>query len=263
MKKIDVHCHTTKRRLTNTAVKTATIEDIKSKMKKYDIDKTVLMATYFPSTSSGVSNFRLYDWIRNQPDFSMFGSLDFSHYFNQGMSELREMCSRHAISGVKIYLGYQKIDTESKKFSDVVSLAKENNIPLAFHTGYTRFKHMSPNPEILEKSVKENNDVDFILCHLSRPFGKELAEMVNKYDNVFSDTSGLMESTNKKEIPFCTRMVERFLRKCGPDKLLFGTDFPVQTHEDTIKILERAMRGYEDRDRQKVYYGNAKEILRL
>lgn len=50
---------------------------------KYEIEKTVLLATYFPHKESSISNFRLYDWIRDNKRFLMFGSLDFDHFFYQ------------------------------------------------------------------------------------------------------------------------------------------------------------------------------------
>ncbi|MBI1968550.1 hypothetical protein HYS49_01435, partial [Candidatus Woesearchaeota archaeon] len=84
MKKIDIHCHTTPRKLENMAVASASLDAIAGKMREHDIEKTVLLASYFPHKQSGISNYRLHHWITDRSDwygghsdFCMFGSLDF------------------------------------------------------------------------------------------------------------------------------------------------------------------------------------------
>jgi hypothetical protein len=91
MKKIDVHCHTTNRILTDAANSDASLEAIAIQMKEYGIIHTILLATYFPQRGTGISNYRLRHWIKGKPEFSMFGSLDFAHFFYQGYNELEEM----------------------------------------------------------------------------------------------------------------------------------------------------------------------------
>ena len=133
MKKIDIHCHTTNRKVEKVMPASATIEAVIEKMKEYDIEKTVLLASYFPHRSSGISNFRLLHWLQNRNNkdkFYFFGSLDFEHYFNQGINELRELAESDRLDGIKIYTGYQKIDLDSSKFSEIVNLAKKYHLPM-------------------------------------------------------------------------------------------------------------------------------------
>jgi predicted TIM-barrel fold metal-dependent hydrolase len=272
MKKIDIHCHTTNRKLSHLTVESAKPDDIISYMKKYDIEKTVLMATYFPTTGSGISNFRLLRWIEDKPEFYMFGSLDFEHYFKQGMNEIEELRGTECFKGVKVYLGYQNIDPSSEKFKDLVSFAEDSGLPLMFHTGYTRFNEYgikrfmpkAPNPKSLDKIIGENPNVHFVISHLARPFNKELISLVNHNSNVSADTSGLISSvSDRHEIPLCANMVKEFLYKCGSEKLLFGTDFPVQTHEDSIRIAQRGMEDLSESEKENVYYKNAKKLLNI
>lgn len=92
MKKIDCHCHTSNRIIKDVVDSDASLTRILMYMDKYDIEKTAVLATYFPHKGSGISNFRLWDWIQNNQDrFVMFGSLDFEYYFYQGLNELKEM----------------------------------------------------------------------------------------------------------------------------------------------------------------------------
>lgn len=283
MKKIDIHCHTTNRIVKDTTSGDASLEFILNEMKRYNIVNTNVLATYFPHKSSGISNYRLLNWIDRQnfrsdvnddnsnSKFSMFGSLDFEHYFYQGFNELEELAIDNRIKGIKIYTCYQEIDFESKKFEMILDLARKEKLPLMFHIGYSyssmrKYGKVSVaktvQPHDLTKTIKENPDLMFILSHLAKPFLSELIEVVNDNDNVYSDMSGLIDSYfEQEEIPHSVEMIKKYLGECGSDRLLFGTDFPVQTHKDSIYMIEEAMKNYSQEDLAKVYYENAKRIM--
>jgi len=272
MKKIDFHCHTTNRKIEDTANESASLSTLKSFMDKYEIEKSVLLATYFPHKGSGISNFRLLNWIRERPEFLMFGSLDFENYFWQGMNELNELAEIKAINGIKIYTCYQNIDLSSDNFKSIVKLAGKYSLPLMFHAGYSyssRRKYGKASiaemvkASDLEKVAKENPGVNFHLSHMAKPFFTDLIEVINRNANITTDMSGLLDSKyNEDEIPQSVQVIKEFLEQCGPSKLLFGTDFPVQTHEHSVYMLEEAMTSFSEEAKQEVYYNNARRLLR-
>ena len=53
------------------------------------------------------------------------------------------------------------------------------------------------------------------------------------------------------------------MNEVGQKKLLFGTDYPVQTHNDSVYMIEEAMKGFGQMDKKDVYYNNAHNILYL
>ncbi|MEK6970007.1 MAG: amidohydrolase family protein [Nanoarchaeota archaeon] len=277
MKKIDFHCHATKRKINDVIPESADINYLAKEMQKYEIEKTVLLATYFPHKSSGISNYRLYHWIKDRPEFVMFGSLDFEHYFYQGYNELEEMAEERLIKGIKIYTCYQNIDLSSKNFGRIISLAKKQNLPVMFHGGYSytsfrRYGRFSVanliHPKDLEFLAKEHPTLKIIISHLGNPFHQELTEIVKENSQVYSDISGLVHSKYKRdpryepeEVSEAVENIKQFLGECGPSKLLFGTDFPLQIHSDSIYFIEEAMKNYPLTDKKKVYYKNAERIL--
>ena len=271
MKKIDMHAHTTNRALQRTMEKYASIEVLLEKMKQFNIEKTVLLATYFPHTTSGVSNYRLLDWVKGREEFLVFGSLDFEHYYFQGFNELSELAESGRIAGVKIYTCYQNIDLRSDKFLNVVELAKKHSLPMMFHTGYsfsamrTVGKHSIADmvkASDLEFVVRENPGMQFVFSHMSKPYFKDMISVAKRNDNLYTDMSGLISSRHDRaEIPSSVDNVREFLEKAGPAKMLFGTDFPVQTHEDSVYFVEEAMKGFKEMDKQEVYYGNARRLF--
>ncbi|MBI3632635.1 MAG: amidohydrolase [Candidatus Vogelbacteria bacterium] len=260
-KKIDIHCHTTNRVLRGMCQVTATLDDISALMKKHGVEKTVLLATYFPHRRSGITNFRLYNWIKDRPEFMLFGSLDFEIYFYQGLNELEELAEMGVLRGIKIYTVYQDVGVEDLRV--VAQLASKYKIPMIFHAGYSHALD-KPESQLTKASdiawVSEN--VPVIVSHMAKPALEDLIETVKTHNNLYTDMSGLVSSASEQEdIPQVVEMVKRFIKECSPDKLLFGTDFPVQSHADSVRIIEDAMVGYSDEDKAKVYYGNAARLL--
>ena len=272
MKKIDMHCHTTNRKLGHTGECSATLDNILEKMKQYDIKKTVVLASYFPHRSSGITNFRLLHWLNengNKGRFYFFGSLDFEHYFFQGMNELNELAESGDLNGIKIYTSYQKVDLHSKKFEEVVKLAKKYHLPMMFHTGYSYMSKRLYGRDSIEGMVRAS-DLEFIAdigvtviaSHMCKPFFDDAVKTCKRTENIYTDISGLVNSkydTEDKEQ--CAEEVRKFVQNVGPDKLLFGTDFPVQTHKDSVYFIESGMKGFSESDKFKVYYDNARGIL--
>ncbi len=266
MKKIDIHCHTTNRALTDIAHHRADIPTIRGLMSKHEIETTVLLATYFPHRGTGITNFRLLHWIQGFPELVMFGSLDFEHYFFQGMNELTELSHNGYIKGIKVYTGYQHVD--QKKLQEVAQLAQRENLPVMFHTGYcySTLRSGTSNTNIVRASdlirIAKEYGIHVIASHLNKPFLDDLIRSVKQCPTMQADMSGLLDSAwNATEKTMDTEAVRTYVGECGPARLLFGTDFPVQTHEDSIDFIERAMHDYSESDRRMVYYENAQRIL--
>jgi predicted TIM-barrel fold metal-dependent hydrolase len=274
MEKIDIHCHSTNKQLHGVVQANCDVNAVLDKMKQYDISHTVLLASYFPHKGSGISNFRLQSWIQNHPELVMFGSLDFEHYFKQGFNELEELAGTKSIKGIKIYTGYQNIDFKNpvsrNNFESVVKLAQKYDLPMMFHGGdtsgsykenYRRAFHQEYDAlELL--FVAKDFGVKTIVSHLGYPFIDDTIEALMQNKNMFTDTSGLFYSMGEAhKVKYAIDHVKRVLEYCGPDQVLFGTDFPVQTHEHSVEIIESAMKEFSKTDKQKVYSGNAKKIL--
>ncbi len=269
--KIDIHCHTTPRKLRDVVPESATLDAIKEKMEEYGIEKTVVLASYFPHKGSGISNYRLREWIRDRPEFAMFGSLDIEHYFQQGSNELEELAEAGHLAGIKIYTCYQNIDLSSEKMQSVGELAERFHLPLMFHVGYSYSSMRTTGKISIANLVKPSDvgqfaerhpSVPVIIAHMGEPFLDELQEVINKYPNVYTETSGLIDSKfGQEERESTVREIKQYLERCGTDKLLFGTDFPVQTHEDSIYMLEKALDGLTEQNRKDIYYNNARRVL--
>lgn len=267
MRKIDIHCHTTCSQLREIIPTSATISAIENEMNRYNIECTIVLATYFPKEGRGISNYRMLHWIHNKPTFKLFGSLDFQHYFATGLRELAELAEANYLQGIKIYSGYQEIDYDSEQFACIGNLAQQSQLPIMFHGGFQQCHEsditLAVSPKLIAQVAKKFPYIPIIISHLAWPFVQELIDVTLQFDNVYSDMSGMLDSFKTPHtLPECVEGIKKFLGACGPKRLLFGTDFPIQTHADSIKLIEQSMSDYQDEDRKDVYYNNAARLLK-
>src|SRR3989344_5098858 len=222
MKKIDIHCHSTPRKLQDVVPESASISAISAKMEEHEIEKTALLASYFPHKSSGISNYRLQHWIKEEPQFMLVGSLDIEHYFQQGYNELEELGNEGTLSGIKIYTCYQQIDLASEKLQQVGRLAERYQLPIMFLVGYS-YTSMRTTGEIsianlirpsdIARYAEQHPTIPIILAHMGKPFFEELVQVVNSIPTLYTDMSGLIDSKfDQADKEGCVREIRKFLQ---------------------------------------------------
>lgn len=292
MKKIDIHCHTTNHKLYGLHTDYARIEDILEQMQENDIEKTVLLATYFPHKGTGVKNDMLLERIKGHPELIAFGSLNIEYNLKAGLEELDCLARDEKIKGIKLYPGYQEFSPSDDKAFYIYELAEKHDIPVMFHTGslhcsirdkyniecavikkrakdtkckgvYCIKENMYlSEPKQIIKAAKKFPKVNFIASHMGYPHLDQMIDLMNKCPNVYTDVSGLFksgyedkfESILKKEVP-------RVVEAAGIERVMFGTDFPIQSVKDSIDIVEHLNLNHSQKEM--IYYKTAARLLKL
>ena len=224
---IDIHTHVSGKNFKNDLIKLKKISE------ENNIKKIFIMSTYFPDKKTGVSNYRLFSHIENEELFSMWCAIDFEFYFWMTYNEIEELLvfNIDKIVGIKIYSGYQNIDFKSKEFRLILELARKFNKPIMFHCGYLHKRFKSFNPMDLKNVFENNLDITFIIAHLANPFFQETSLLIKDFENVYSDISGLVDT--KRGVEEEIKPYQELFKNLKIDKLLFGTDLPIQTFKQT------------------------------
>lgn len=288
MKMIDIHAHTTNNKLWDLHVPTATLDDLEQAAEKYGLKRIVLMATYFPFKKGGLPNRILLERIKNRKLFLPFGSLDAMNYFNEGVIELDELAGKGMIAGIKLYPGYQDFDFGAKKAYPIYEIAQRYGLPVMFHSGELhsccpkserskgefkckgrcRIKELGDlaRPGRLARIFKDFPSVIFIVSHLANPYFEELREVMAGCRNVHTDISGQYVSGTSEETDTYKKEVMDEIRKFlilpdGEDRILFGSDFPIQSYANSIALITGL--GLSPETEEKIFYANAAKILKL
>ena len=167
-------------------------------------------------------------------------------------NEIKEIVS-FGLKGVKMHHDFQKYAVDDEACCKIYELCDEYNLPLLLHTGDSRYDFSNPNR--VENLLKKYPSLTVIGAH----FGGwscwyEAAEKLSKYDNFYVDCSSSFDWLSNEQ-------AEEIIRMYTPDRVLFGTDFPMWSHESEIKRFYEINLSYEER--QKILYKNSAKLFNI
>jgi len=284
---IDFHAHTSEHNLWGLHTKRADLDELRHYAKIFGIDRIELMATYFPLKGTGLPNLLLQERIKGDKLFGFFGSLDLSDW-NCSLAELEMLAEAKAIDGIKGYAGYQKFKLDSELVWQVCRLAQKYDLPIAVHMGelhpccpqdknqkefrchhdscpLDELSHLA-HPDMLRPLARRFPEVNFIACHLANPYFRELREAMRECWNISTDISGqFVSGTDEDTADYRKKIsseIHRFLEvPNGMDRVLFATDFPIQSYQDSLDIV-RSLH-LSATDEAKILSGNTQRLLKI
>ena len=137
--------------------------------------------------------------------------------------------------GIKLYPVMAVFDPRDRAYDPFYALAVEKNLPILWHMGATL---SSPgdlsvtNPLVVDDVARRFPDLKQVIAHMGHPWQREAVQVIRKNRNVVSDISG-----------FWTRPMDGYLALVNAqewgvvDRLIFGSDFPLWTPQETIDGL--------------------------
>lgn len=281
---VDIHAHTSKHLLFGLHIQKADIYDLEEMAQKYRVTKIYLMATCFPLKHSGVSTTDMLNRIKRNPLFGCFGTLNLENL--EGYKELEYHAQRGDIEGIKLYPGYQNVSLSKRVFNPIYKIAHKYNLPVALHMG--ELHHCCPpknrdsgelrcghgrclldtrghlsHPKQLKNIATMYPDIRFLAAHLANPYFEELQKVMMDHPNVYTDISGQFLSGTKEDTPECrTKIIAEIKKFLVIDKtrVLFGTDFPIQSYKDTLEFVEAL--DLNTSDKELILSKNAEKFLK-
>lgn len=216
-----------------------------------------------------VSHTRKYD--ENYQDLSQYNIIQCAGIYAEKieLGRLEKGLKDRKFGCIKIYLGYVYQMASHPNYKPAYKLAEKYKVPVVFHTGDTSekgalLKYAEPM-DIDEVAVTHPN-VTFVIAHLGNPWVETAAEIVYKNDNVYADISaflvGELETRSENDVDELivkpVRWAFQFIE--NPNKLMFGTDWPLVGMKPYITAIKKAIpeQYWED-----VFYNNAAKVFKF
>jgi uncharacterized protein len=175
--------------------------------------------------------------------------------------------NRREVKAFKIRLGYVNASAESPVFDPLYDYAGAEGLPVLFHTGDTAFSTgdlARSHPLTLDGLANKRERLTIILCHFGNPWFEDVAELIYKHPNVYTDISGLTTPgtyAEKYAEWLAKKVSEAIYYASGAEKILFGTDYPVTTHAETLALVKGLE--VDESDKEKILWRNAQRVFRL
>lgn len=182
------------------------------------------------------------------PEFVGFGTLH-PDYENIDKEVNRIISS--GLRGIKIHPDFQEFYIDDDK-AEKIYKAIEGKLPILIHMGDPRYDYS--RPKRLESVMKAFPNLDVFAAHLGGYERWDEAVTCLFGKNVHFDSSSSLEFLS---VDYARDIIRGF----GPDKIFFGTDFPMWDHYSEIQRFMRL--DLSDDENNKILSGNFKKYFNL
>lgn len=238
--------------------------DIIASMEKYGIVKALVSnvessefdSDWKPIPAEAVvgeleSNHRILELVRRHPG-ALFGQYWFKPATERLTPEAVALIRDNldAFRGLKMHPYHSMTSITDDACEPWLDVAAELKLPVAVHTAGDRFS----DPENVYTAAKAHPDVDFVMVHLGLGTDNAKAiDLVAKLPNLYGDTTWVSKEN-----------ALRAVRSCGAEKILFGTDSPIDgidTYAKYTGMLDFLTAGLSAAEFELVAHGNAERLF--
>ncbi|MBL7052106.1 MAG: amidohydrolase family protein [Nanoarchaeota archaeon] len=215
-----------------------TSKELLRRMKIASIDKAVVFP-FAPQTKTGSTyedNKKIALLCKNNKKFIGFGRIN---QLNKNALEELDHILKLKLKGVKFHTRNSKI-TEAQEILDEL---EKHKLPIIVHTSDEKNTFVN-----FIEELKYSGPI--IIAHAGKNRFMETVKIVNKYPNIYLDTSIIS--------PFRTRYV---IENANPEKIIFGSDSPYSHPKIDILKIKYAT---DDKKLRKMFFSdNIKKILKI
>lgn len=243
-----------------------TLDELLHMMKENDVGQGLLLS---PPLKSGnpVPNPRIIELCKRSSDrlYPILTVEPSKESVDLVMKQARE--NRGYVKGFKIRLGYVEVYAADRVFDPIYNFAEELDLPVMFHTGDTAtstgsLKHS--HPLTIDPLANSREDLKIVICHFGNPWIADVGELIYKHPNVYADISGLVAGEGSKYAEkyielLANRISDAIYYADGADKVIFGTDYPVETYAAGLHLLRKLKIDQQDLD--KISWQNAMKVF--
>ncbi|MCL2433005.1 MAG: amidohydrolase family protein [Clostridia bacterium] len=199
-----------------------------------------------PAQVGAVTSF-IASCVRQHPDKLIgFSTL---HPDSHDLGEQINNMLANNIKGVKMHPDFQRFHLDGKRAMAIWE-ALEGRLPVLLHVGDYRTEYSKPAR--LLNVIKRFPKLKIIAAHFGGWSEWENAVKILAGQDIYVDTSSTQFMCGPEK-------VRRFIDDYGPERVLFGSDWPMWSPVEELKKLEKVFRS--DKEREMVLHGNIEKLL--
>lgn len=262
---IDCHTHINNYHDEERASLGECLDNLQKAMRRNRVDVAIVLTSYKvnpgrPSTHDAVAA------TRDLKHIYIVAGISFLNFDEAEVARLRPYLEDGSVRGLKLYPGYEPYYPNDPKLRSVFALAEEFGVPVMIHSGDTynpmgrvRYSH----PLHIDDVAVDYPNVNIIICHIGNPWIRDCMEVVYKNKNVYTDISGLVlgDFNDRFEEFMRKQLQEMLLYGVEPDKVLYGTDWPISSMDSYLEFIEELR--IPDREKKKILSENAIKLFKL
>jgi uncharacterized protein len=159
------------------------------------------------------------------------------------IEEIERCVSELGLRGMKLGPNYQVFDPLGENARRVYAAAQEMRLPIVFHQGTAPVRYAPlryAHPLAMDEVALEFPELSIVMAHMGHPWFADTISVIRKHPNVFADISGVFYR------PWSAYNAFMLASEWGVlDKLLFASDWPIATPQETMDGLRNVNRVIE------------------
>ncbi|GBC82957.1 hypothetical protein HRbin10_02095 [bacterium HR10] len=196
------------------------------------VDRAIVFGLRARHVGLLVPNDFIADVVRHFPEKLIgFASVDPSE--PEYLDELHRAIEDLKLQGVKLGPVYQNVHPMDERMHPIYAYCQRHHLPILIHQG-TTFARRAPlrvaSPLLLDEVALAYPDLVMIIAHLGHPWIAETIVLIRKHPNLYADISAV----HYRPWQFYNGLMLA-LEYGVLEKLLFGSDYPFATPEETIE----------------------------
>jgi predicted TIM-barrel fold metal-dependent hydrolase len=233
---------------------TATLENLRRSMDAAGVDKMVCLPVPPYVTFADLKRAAELD-----PGVIPFTGVDFTREYDCAPVFRSDVAS--GARGLKLHPIIQKEPLTSKRVFEAVEAFSVHDLPVLFHCGVSSYylgEEMTRNQTMAHGEIHYARDlvaafpkVSFIAGHAGLFQVEDVMAMLGGFSNVYVDITFQKPDT-----------IRKLIQVFGPERVLYGSDWPWGNHKPAIKILRKACRGDRALE-EKIFHENAARLFKL
>lgn len=261
MKAADCHAHIFPLKIAEKAAKSigdfygegtenvASAEILLEKTHEAGIEKVLVSNSAVTVEQVESVNAFLADECRRHPEFVGLGSA--IPTMENGCEVLDDILAK-GLKGIKIHSDFQKIPIDAPEALPFYRACAEKGLTVLFHMGDARYDFSSP--ERLKNLKRQVPDLVAIAAHFGGYRAWARSEACPQVEGIYYDTSSSLMFLSDDD-------AKRMLEKFGPERFLFGSDFPMWTPKTELERFKHKNLGLNEREMQTILYGNFEKLF--
>jgi len=254
---IDIHTHIWPEKLAKRAVENVgnyysyemhgkgTLDDLKQSAQEAGVERFVIH-------SSALKAFQVEDVNTNAANhitdkIAGFGTLHPEYQnFEKEINRIIDL----GLRGIKLHPDFQFFDIDDKRMYPAYEIISHKKLPVLFHMGDEKYDYSSAKR--LSKLISDFPDLICIAAHLGGHMKWDDAEEYLVGKNLYMDTSSTSRKLSLAEI-------KRLIRAHGAEKILFGTDYPIERHKEALEHFFSL--GLTEEENRMILFDNAYNLI--
>ena len=202
------------------------------------VDRAAVYAMMMGHVGLEVPNDYVHAYVSRHPG-KLVGVASVDPHDPECCEQLRHAVRNLGFRALKLSGAYQNFDPSDTAYDELYRTALRLDIPIFWHQS-TNFFAETPlrwsKPVHLDQVAQRFPKLRMVICHIGHPWYTDAVMVARKHRNVYCDMSGY----GFRRWRFYVSLATAFEYDIG-DKVLFGSDYPICSVEDSVTYLRDAV----------------------